>query len=123
MPPPVGGAARTAVEAAISTASYVKQAAPGRVTLVGEEPGDRLEFWAEGRVLTLAHSKLALLPATERHDYRDGCRRVDDCHGPVRRHPIAVPTLAPDIDATWTYAAWRDGIDPAMRAVEAALGG
>lgn len=109
--------------AAISTTGYVKQAAPGRVTLVGEEPGDRLEFWAEGRVLTLAHSRLALLPATERHDYRDGCRRFDDCHGPVRRHPIAVPTLAPDISAPWTYAEWRDGIDPAMRAVEAALAG
>ncbi|MBL8363445.1 MAG: hypothetical protein JNN18_23370 [Rubrivivax sp.] len=109
--------------AAISTTGYVKQAAPDRVTLVGEEPGDRLEFWAEGRVLTLAHSRLALLPATERHDYRDGCRRFDDCHDPVRRHPIAVPTLAPDIAAPWTYAAWRDGIDPAMRAVEQALAG
>lgn len=109
--------------AAISTAGYVKQAAPERVRLVGEEPGDRLEFWAEGRVLTLTHSRLALLPATERHDYRDGCRRFDDCHGPVRRHPIAVPTLAPEIAAPWTYAEWRDGIDPAMRAVEGDLTG
>lgn len=108
--------------AAISTAGYVKQAAPSRVTMVGEEPGDRLEFWAEGRVRTLAHSRLALLPATERHDYRDGCRRYDDCHGAVRQHPIAVPTLAPQIAAPWTFAEWRDGIDPAMRAIETALG-
>ena len=107
--------------AAISTAGYLKQAAPRRVTIVGEPVGDRLVFFAEGRFVRLRHSGQVLLPATERHDYVDGCRRFDDCHAPVVQRPIAVPTLAPELTAPLTHADWRDGVDPAMRAVAQAL--
>lgn len=107
--------------AAISTLGYLKQAAPERVTIVGEPVGDRLEFFAEGRFVTLRHSKEAFLYATERHDYLNGCRNHKDCHGNVVRRPIAVPTLDPDIPAPWTIEAYRAGIDPAMKAVEQAL--
>jgi hypothetical protein len=107
--------------AAISTAGYLKQAAPQRVTLVGEAPGDRLQFFAEGRPLRLQHSQAALLPATERHDYQGGCQAFSDCHGPVVRRPIRVDTLAPELPAPWTWDSWRRGIDPAMDAVAAAL--
>ncbi|WP_284618663.1 hypothetical protein [Aquabacterium humicola] len=105
--------------AAISITGYLKQAAPARVRIVGEPVGDRLEFFAEGRPVTLAHSGEVLLPATERHDYRDGCRRFTDCHAPVVRRPIAVESLAPDLFAPWTPDAYRRGIDPAMDAVAA----
>ena len=107
--------------AAISTAGYLKQAAPARVAVVGEPVGDRLEFFAEGRPVTLKHSGEVLLPATERHDYVDGCRRFSDCHGPVVNRPIRVATLAPDIAAPWTFEAYRAGVDPAMQAVARAL--
>jgi hypothetical protein len=108
--------------AAISTVGYLEQAAPERVTIVGEEVGDRLEFFAEGRFVELPGSRLLALPATQRHDYRDGCRAATDCHGPVVRHPIAVPSLAPDLPAPWTIEAYLAGHDPAMAAVAAALG-
>jgi hypothetical protein len=91
------------------------------VTIVGEPVGDRLEFFAEGKVITLAHSKEAFLFATERHDYVNGCRRFKDCHGNVVRRPIAVPSLAPDIAAPWTVEAYRSGSDPALEAVARAL--
>jgi hypothetical protein len=107
--------------AAISITGYLKQVAPARVRIVGEPVGDRLEFFAEGRLVTLAHSGEVLLPATERHDYRDGCRRFTDCHAPVLRRPIAVDSLAPDVVAPWTLEAYRRGIDPAMDAVAAEL--
>lgn len=107
--------------AAISTAGYLKQAAPARVSIVGEAVGDRLQFFAEGRAVTLKHSREVLLPATERHDYVDGCRLHDDCHAPVQRRPIVLPSLAPDVVAPWTFAAYRDGEDPAMEAVARAL--
>lgn len=107
--------------AAISTLGYLKQAAPERVRIVGEPVGDRLMFFAEGRSLRLKHSGLGLLPATERHDYEHGCRTFDDCHAPVRQRPIALPSLAPDLPTPWTFAAYRDGRDPAMEAVDAAL--
>ena len=66
--------------AAISSTGYLEQAAPDRVTLVGEAPGDRLEFFLEGSVVTLPNPGATLLNATERHDYRTGCRGKPDCH-------------------------------------------
>ncbi len=107
--------------AAISSIGYLEQAAPDKVTLVGEAPGDRLEFFAEGGIVTLPNSRAVLLYATERHDYHTGCDRKDDCHGPVIRHPIAVPSLAPDVAAPWTFTAYAAGRDPAMEAVAALL--
>ena len=107
--------------AAISTIGYLKQSAPDRVTIVGAPVGDRLDFHSEGRVVELPNSGAAILNATERHDYRTGCRNIENCHDSVVRHPIAVETLAPDIEAPWTIEAYRAGRDPAMEAVAAAL--
>ncbi|HET8945556.1 MAG TPA: hypothetical protein VFQ07_01120, partial [Candidatus Polarisedimenticolia bacterium] len=107
--------------AAISTVGYLKQKAPSRVTIVGEAVGDRLVFFAEGRPVVLSHSGIVLLPSTQRHDYRNGCREFADCHGAVVRHPIAVPTLDPEIAAPWTLEAYRAGRDPGMEAIAAAL--
>jgi hypothetical protein len=107
--------------AAISTVGYLKQAAPDRVTIVGEMVGDRLIFWAEGGPVALPGTGAMLGVAKERHDYNTGCRPYKDCHGPVARNPIAVPTLAPDISAPWTIADYRAGRDPAMSAVLAAI--
>ncbi len=103
--------------AAISSVGYLKQSAPSKVTIVGEQVGDRLDFFAEGRPATLHHSGLTIGLSTERHDYGNGCRAYTDCHGPVVRNPIAVPTLPPDIRAPWTRDAYLEGRDPAMEAV------
>jgi hypothetical protein len=107
--------------AAISSIGYLEQTAPDRVTIVGEEVGDRLEFWAEGGPVTLPNSGLVISVATQRHDYQNGCRAFSDCHGPVVTNPIAVPTLAPDVPAPWTIDSYRAGRDPAMEAVAAQL--
>jgi hypothetical protein len=107
--------------AAISSVGYLEQMAPDRVTIVGEEVGDRLEFWAEGTGATLPHSGMVMQYATQRHDYRNGCRAFTDCHGAVVQYPIAVPSLAPDIQAPWTFEAYRAGRDPAIEAVSKAL--
>jgi hypothetical protein len=107
--------------AAISTTGYLKQSAPDRVTIVGEMVGDRLDFHSEGDVFTLPNSGAAILNATERHDYRTGCRNVENCHGSVVRYPIEVASLAPDINAPWTIEAYRAGRDPAVEAIAAAL--
>ncbi len=107
--------------AAISTTGYVKQAAPDRVTIVGEEVGDRMMFWAEGPPIILTQTGIMIGAGRERHDYAGGCRQYDDCHGPVVRVPIALPTLAPELSAPWTIEAYREGRDPAMEAVARAL--
>ena len=103
--------------AAISSVGYVEQTAPDRVTIVGEEVGDRLEFWAEGRPVTLARSGIVISRATERHDYATGCKPYKDCHGNVVRNPISVRTLEPNVAAPWTIDTYRAGRDPAMEAV------
>jgi hypothetical protein len=108
--------------AAISTIGYLKQSAPDRVVIVGEHVGDRLDFYAEGgNSVQLPSSGAFIDYSTERHDYRTGCRNIENCHGSVARHPIAVESLAPDIEAPWTIEAYRAGRDPAMEAVAAAL--
>lgn len=107
--------------AAISSLGYLEQAAPDRVTIVGEEVGDRLEFFAEGFPVTLPSSGAAVSFSYERHDYHGGCRGFSDCHGSVVRYPIAVSSLSPDISAPWTIEAYRSGRDPAMDAVARAL--
>lgn len=107
--------------AAISSVGYLKQAAPERVTIIGEPVGDRLNFFSEGDIVTLPNSKAEMLNATERHDYATGCRGFSDCHGPVVRFPIAVPSLQPDVRAPWTIEAFLAGRDPAMEAAAAAL--
>lgn len=47
--------------AGIASAGYLQQAAPERVTIVGEPIGDFLEFWAEGEFLLLKKSRAAVL--------------------------------------------------------------
>jgi hypothetical protein len=100
--------------AGISSIGYLKQAAPARVTIVGEPVGDRMNFFSEGSIVELPNSHAMILNATERHDYASGCRGYSDCHDPVVRHPISVPTLTPDISAPWTIESYLAGHDPAM---------
>ena len=107
--------------AAISTTGYLKQAAPGRVFIVGEPVGDRMMFWAESPPYKLPIGSGSINLATERHDYADGCRAYSDCHRNVQLVPIMLPTLSPDIAAPWTIEAYLAGRDPAMEAVAAAL--
>lgn len=126
-PDKVGSSGRFAVltspwtfSAAISSTLYLKQAGGDRVILIGEAPGDRLEFWAEGMPMT-SPSGLVLGPARERHDYQNGCRAYTDCHGNVVRKPIAVPSAGPDIPAPWTIEAYSEGRDPGMDAAARVL--
>lgn len=107
--------------AGIASAGYLKQAAPERVTIVGEPIGDSLEFWAEGEFLLLRKSKAAVLYASERHNYMTGCQEAD-CHSSIRKFPIRVKSLEPDIATPLTYADYRAGRDVALEAVRKALG-
>lgn len=107
--------------AAISSVGYLKEAGGDRVVIVGEPVGDRLEFWAEGDIVQLPWSGAAMLFANERHNYQTGCPE-EDCHGNIRRNPIRVAGLQPDIAAPMTVEAWIAGRDPALEAVARYLG-
>ena len=130
--------------AAMASIGYLKQAGRGRVILVGEPPGDRLMFFAEGSSRRLPNADMVYQPATERDDLQTGCRPYDDCFvsiaqpgGPTRtplamvrvldrafgRKPLEIATLAPDIAAPWTIEGVRSGVDPGLEAVRRALAG
>ncbi|HEX4911962.1 MAG TPA: hypothetical protein VFV64_14480 [Permianibacter sp.] len=106
--------------AGIASLGYLKQAGGDRVVIVGEPVGDMLEYWAEGSLVELPVSKAEILIATERHNYVTGCQEAD-CHGSIRKHPIRVQSLAPDIRAPLRYQDYQRGIDPALQAIVTAL--
>ena len=102
--------------AGISSVGYLKQAGGDRVTIVGRQVGDHLEFWAEGQPVRLPNSGAYIGVATERHNYQTGCAE-SDCHGSIRRHPIRVASLTPDWQPPWTYADLVAGRDSFLEAV------
>ena len=106
--------------AGIASLGYLKQAGGDSVIIVGESIGDELEYWAEGNLTELSVSKAEVLYATERHNYQTGCPEPD-CHGSIRRHPIRVQSLAPDLLTPLRYEDYRRGIDPALAAITAEI--
>lgn len=103
--------------AAITTVAALKDAGGSRVTLVGEEVGDRLSFWAEGQGFSLPNAFFTVFYATAKHDYGAPCRDRSICFWLNDRYPVRVASLAPDIEAPMTFAAYRAGRDPALEAV------
>src|SRR5690606_9211925 len=128
---------RDTFSAAIASIAYLKQAGGDRVVIVGEPIGDRLMFFSDGLPVQLPHSGLFFLPAVTRMDYANGCREYTDCFEgiveagkpagtsllklppDVKKLPLAVGSLEPDVHASWTIDSWIDGTDPAMEAVKA----
>lgn len=126
---------RQTFSAAITSIAYLKQAAADRVVIIGEPVGDRLMFFSDGLPVQLPHSGLFFLPAVVRMDYENGCRDYTDCFAGIveagrptavsllvlppelKRLPIAVKTLEPDVPAPWTVTSWIEGTDPAMDAI------
>jgi hypothetical protein len=126
--------------AGIASIAYLKQAGADRVVIVGEPVGDRLMFFSDGRPIQLPNSGLFLLPSPVRMDFHDGCRRYDDCFAgvsqpgrstaalpagvkSVKRMPLAVASLEPDVYVPWTIESWLNGVDPMLEAVHAVIGG
>jgi hypothetical protein len=87
------------------------------VKIVGEEVGDRLDFWAEGGSFKLPNAFLSVSYAAGRHVYNAPCTDRETCFWLNDRYPVRVTTLHPDIEAPLTFTAYRAGRDPAMDAV------
>lgn len=103
--------------AAITTVAALEDEGGGQVVIVGEEVGDRLDFWAEGGSFDLPNAFLLANYAAGRHVYDRPCRNLDQCFWLNYRYPVRVSSLAPDIAAPLTFAAYRQNRDPAMEAV------
>jgi len=62
-----------------------------------------------------------ILHATERHNYRTSCQEAD-CHGPIRKNPIRVESLQPDLPAPLRFEDFVAGRDVAMEAIAKDIG-
>jgi hypothetical protein len=125
--------------AGIASVAYLKQAGQDRITLIGEPVGDHLMFFAEGSPFRLPHSRIVMSPATQRDDFKDGCRHYDDCVldlaqpgaatgtppkkaaqlEALGRKPVQIDSLDPEVRAPWTIQDYLAGRDPGIDAVQA----
>lgn len=101
--------------------AFAKENAPDRTIIVGEEIGDRLQFWAEGWRYDLPNSGFRARYSTAFYDLQHGCRGLFRCYwGTFYLFPVIVDDLDVDISAPLTFNAYTAGRDPAMEAVSAA---
>jgi hypothetical protein len=108
--------------AGISTAAAVKHVGQGRVVILGEPVGDRLQFFSEGGSACLPNSRLCVAYETGKHDYQHACTDWDVCFWLNYFFNFQVRSLDPDEVIPLSFGDWRSGADPVLdRAVTAAM--
>ena len=98
--------------AAITMTGFVKQAAPGRVVILGEPVGDRMTFWSEGNSGCLPHAKLCVHYATGKHSYTTPCNDWSECYWTNLFYPVEVDGFGPDETIALNFADYAAGRDP-----------
>jgi hypothetical protein len=110
--------------AGISTAAFVKHAGQGRVVIVGEPVGDRLQFFSEGGRACLPNYPLCVAYETGKHDYQHACSDWDVCFWLNYFFQFRVNSLDPDEIIAVSFKDWRAGVDPVLdRAIALAMPG
>lgn len=84
----------------------------GKVRLVGEAPGDKLDFWSEGGNLKLPNSGLTLHFANAEHCYSTAHANDSSC-----LTSVPVDSVEPDLSAPLSFADYAAGADPALAAI------
>ena len=85
----------------------------GKAILVGEEPGDGLEFFAEGGNILLPNSRLTIHFANARHCYSAASKTPSsECFNELR-----VESLAIRLPAANSFEQYRSGTDAAFYAI------
>jgi hypothetical protein len=100
--------------AGISTAAFVKHAGQGRVVIVGETVGDRLQFYSEGGRACLPNHPLCVAYETGKHDYQHPCTDWDVCFWLNYLFQFRVKSLDPDEVIPLSFKDWRAGADPVL---------
>jgi hypothetical protein len=100
--------------AGISTAAFVKHAGQGRVVILGEAVGDRLQFFSEGGEACLPNYPLCVAYQTGKHDYQHACTDWTVCFWLNYFFPLRVKSLDPDQVIPLSFKDWRAGVDPVL---------
>lgn len=85
-----------------------------KVTVIGEPAGDRVRIWAEGRYITLPHSKLDIGFATGYEDYSKPCWGQPHCFWTTLFFPTHVASFDPDIRVPYTFDDYEHLRDPLL---------
>ncbi|OCC02873.1 peptidase S41 [Labrys sp. WJW] len=105
---------RATFSAGIVTAAMIKGAGGGKVVFIGESMGDAGQFWAEGRKMTLPHSKITVRYSDQFEDYEKGCTDTRNCYwATVAFGPRGI-SLAPDMAIDVAFADYAAGRDPVL---------
>ena len=101
--------------AGITSSVFIKYEGNGRTLFVGDTPGDRVRYRSEGDEYCLPYSGICLMARTAIHDYTTtDCRPLSQCFWKDRLYPVAIMNLQPDIFVPMTFAALKEGRDPAI---------
>lgn len=99
--------------AAIIVAALGKHFAGTRAVIVGEKPGDRLAFWAEGNDLRLPNSRIRITASSGHHDWARGCRELR-CYWPNFFYSVGVGSVDPDIVVRRRFDDYLKGVDTVL---------
>lgn len=107
--------------AGIISAAAIKQGGGDRVTIVGDDLGDRLHFWSEGAPVELPNSGYSFRYTDGQFNLAEGCAGEPACFDDLYPVNVNFVPLEPDIRAPITVEAYLAGRDPAMDAVRSAI--
>ena len=105
--------------AGITTVAFIKHAVPGRIVILGEPVGDRLQFFSEGGRACLPNHPLCVDYETGKHDYQHACTDWDVCFWLNYFFAMRVNSLNPDEAIPWSFKEWRTGVDPVLERAKA----
>jgi hypothetical protein len=100
--------------AGIVSVALLKEHNGGKVTLIGEPPGDRIRLWAEGGSLKLPNSGLVIGFATGLHDYSKSCFGEHGCFWTMYLYPMHVQSLDTDIRLPYNFDDYVSLRDPVL---------
>lgn len=110
---------RYTFSAGMVAAAIAAKAGGDKVVIVGEAPGDYLQFWSEGDSVSLPNSHYAARYTDGYFDLVDGCTGEPGCHRENSQFDFVIGQGRLDIPAPMTAEAYLAGRDPSMEAIAA----
>lgn len=100
--------------AGICIAARLKYFSKGRAIIIGQNSGDRLQFWAEGRQFSLPNSKIVARAVYGFHDWENDNFELFKTHWINLFFGVAAKDLTPDAPVKLLFKDYYKGIDKAM---------
>lgn len=101
--------------AAIVTVAMLKYYSGDRGVIIGEQLGDREQFWAErGSSFQLPNSGYHINYATGYHDWENGCKGEPYCYTMNEMYEVPAGSLDPEVLLPQDFASYAQGKDVVM---------